>query len=293
MESIGELWRKHPYAVAGGIFVLGAILIYYFLRGGSAGASDQSAYYGAQAAVAVSGNQLAGLQTSLQAHATDVAAQLAAFQTDKAAQVAVEQSKIAATVHVADTTSRHDLDIAGIQADTIKYSNNLTAQIAGEDLAGKLALGEYSLTAALENARIQTNAATISHQIDTTGAVDLARIQTMGNIEAAHTDATRAVNLANVSAYRDITLAGYSRDVNLAGLQDSLTAAGYVRDVNLTGLAADVSKTQIAADVANTTSYRNFYTTAAQQNYDYTLKSLAEYTDLAKVNYNYTLGLPS
>ena len=62
--NIKTLAEKHPYMLAGGVFLIGAVLIYYFYSGGSSSSttSAAAANQNAQAAAIASGNALQAAQ---------------------------------------------------------------------------------------------------------------------------------------------------------------------------------------------------------------------------------------
>jgi hypothetical protein len=146
--GIGELWQKHPYAVAGGVFVIGAIVIYYYFGGSSAGSSGNAAgYYAAQAAAVTSGNQLAAAQLGAAVQSNAIQGEVQVEQSKDAAAIALGQ--IAGNTSVVNTQTTQYY-----QAETVNIQNTLAAQLASHeaDLQNNL-----DLTKEYESANLLTN----------------------------------------------------------------------------------------------------------------------------------------
>lgn len=138
MDSVRELWHRHPYWIAGGIFVLGVIVIFYFFRGrGGSGSADLSGYYGAQAAAINSGNQLAYGQLQAQVASQAITADVSKNAAND--QASVTMTQITADAATAQTHIAGDVAkvTAGLQADTTQKENVL--KFGSLDLSNTLA----------------------------------------------------------------------------------------------------------------------------------------------------------
>lgn len=153
MDKIKRFWHEHPYMIAALVFLIGAILLWYFLRGRSGSTSvDNSGYYAAQGAAIASSNQLAEAQISAQvasqqiqgAIATNASnnqtlitkSQIEADSTKAITQIAADEAVKTATIsgtvattlagYGADTQQKQDMLAFG----SLNLSNSLAAKVA-------------------------------------------------------------------------------------------------------------------------------------------------------------------
>lgn len=166
--------KQHPVAT-GAIAVGGLIVIYLlFSSGGSTGDNGLAAEQQALAAQAASGNQLAALQTQLQAQSNQVAGAVSANAQNDAT----------------------DLAKATLAAHTQENQDTLSAQVANNTLAAQIAAGQIAADAAdhQSTAAVQINAsnngaATLTNFFDnlvqSQGGAALQHLSLQGNLTIA------------------------------------------------------------------------------------------------------------
>src|ERR1041385_4387061 len=174
MPGFRETLEEHPYIVAGSVFVVGVILIWYFLRGsGSAAAPDNSSFYAAQAAAVQSGNALQAAQIAGQVTVSGFQAAVNREALDTSAAISLAQIAANQASHEADVASTTTLGTANIaatfgarQLQTTDLSNNLAAQVATHAIDAEQHSTEYGATQQTEQQRILSAAMVTNHAAD-------------------------------------------------------------------------------------------------------------------------------
>lgn len=154
MDSLTGLWERHPYLIAGGVFIVGAIVIWYYSGsgGGSAG-GDTTGYYAAQSSAIQSGNNLAALYSTNATRQFVADAGVRAIHEQISGDVAVAQSNNAAaenlavtagtvSMHQSDNTLANQLATAhSVDLRTTSDAANTTAALADQFALGSAAAG--------------------------------------------------------------------------------------------------------------------------------------------------------
>ncbi len=255
MDDIGKLWEEHPFAVAGGVFVIGLILIYYFFSGSSSSASttDPTGYYAAQSAAIQSGNSLAALYSNNATQAAIADAQVKAIEATVSGNVATAQSTNAAAENIAVTnatsvTHQSDNTLAGLLAG---YKAQVTASQSADAAATQIAGIAANQAITIGSQQVAINAANV-------GGAETINAQNVGGavaINAANIGGAETINAQNIGAnefavgsYERITAAQNSLAFWRPGTVSSLVLpGGYGQTVATPGNAANPIQPQGAA----------------------------------------------
>lgn len=116
LGKIGALVEKHPYITAGGVFVVGAIVIYLYYSGGSSSTTTTSGADPNYAAGLAAQVQLAQISAQSGAAEAQVSGAQSIAQTQANAQVT--EAQLAAQTSQAGITAQTQVQTAGIQAQT-------------------------------------------------------------------------------------------------------------------------------------------------------------------------------
>lgn len=190
-HKAGQWIKAHPYATAGGVFVVGAILIYLYYSGGSktaAGATDNTAaqlaaqvqsenvqaQYGA--ALAAQQSQQASVEAQVNGAVSVAQLQAQAAATETTAQAALDAQQIA---------SQQTIDLAGIAANQAINLGSLTAQTNLAQINATSATDQTNALVSFLNNQVSQQFGYLNNQVNTSGSISALGITTAGSLQAA------------------------------------------------------------------------------------------------------------
>lgn len=242
MEKIKELVEKHPYAIAGGVFVIGLLLIWWLKGSGSSSdSSDTAAYYGASSQVAQANAALAAAQLSAQG-------QLGAAQIQSNSQIATANDQLAAlqSQYQQQTQLGEVQSIAGLLGTENTNAANLSATQSQYGYLTTVANDQETAATTQYNDQLQLGEDTIAGQVATVQSNNaLAATQSTLNAQVQE-------NSTNVAGAVAVTQAN-----DAASTENTITQAEYGYLNNQVATAGAVAFHSIDAELAGLENSQN------------------------------------
>ncbi len=242
MDDISGMLSRHPYLIAGGVFLVGAIVVYYIFSPSAAPDTGASAFYGAQGAAIQSANQLAAVQAGGQVA-------VAGFQADVEKNAANASAAIA-LAQIAANSSDMSAQLGARTQDrgfaTADLSNTLAAQVAGEQIASDTKIADINANQQIQLGTIMANELVTAHSLDT--GVAYAALADKYAIDAASAGTAQF----NAKAAYDLAVMKASGDYNLATSaadQAAQSAAMLHSETVARDAASAALRTQAEADI--------------------------------------------
>lgn len=280
--------EKHPYMTAGGVFVVGVVLVLLFKKPKAQAASTtQLSGYdpGYNAAVVAANSSIYSAGLAIQSHAADTQAALQAHLDDNslasniaAASISAGNNKVNIQGNIDSAAIAAGVTTAGISSNTLLSLGGLQnahdlglAQIAGDTTLGmgqlayagsldanrtSVALGTIGAETTLGTAEIAGRTAINLGQINSNTALGTAQIGYDTNVVSAN-QAIAGMQLTNA---HDIGIAQIGRDVAFAANGVAMNASNNGVTLGLAKTAADVTthlSDNVASDNANQRAYVN------------------------------------